>query len=87
MGYRILIVDDSPSFRTAAAELFATWGFELFGVAGDGQQALAAVAGGCPDGILLDVKLPGPDGFAVAASLATGQAAAKIGRASCRERV
>jgi CheY-like chemotaxis protein len=78
VGNLILIVDDSPCFRTAAAELLAAWGLELFDVAGDGPQALAAVAGGCPDGILLDVNLPGPDGFAVAASLAAACPAARI---------
>ena len=78
VGNLILIVDDSPCFRTAAAELLAAWGLELFDVAADGPQALAAVAGGCPDGILLDVNLPGPDGFAVAASLAAACPATRI---------
>lgn len=67
---RILIVDDSPRFRALAAELLAARGFEVLDAAGDGAQALAAVASGCPDGILLDINLPGPDGFAVSASLA-----------------
>lgn len=78
MGYRILIVDDSPSFRAAAAELLAARGFELFGVAPDGPHALAAVTGKCPDGILLDVNLPGPDGFALAESLAAACPVARI---------
>jgi CheY-like chemotaxis protein len=78
VGYQILVVDDSPRFRTVAAELLAACGFELFGVAADGPQALAAVAGRCPDGILLDVNLPGPDGFAVAASLAAVCPVARI---------
>jgi CheY-like chemotaxis protein len=78
VGYLILIVDDSPRFRAVAAELLAAWGFELFGVAADGPEALAAVAGKCPDGILLDVNLPGPDGFALAASLAAACPAARI---------
>jgi CheY-like chemotaxis protein len=78
VGYRILIVDDSPSFRAAAAELLAARGFELFDVAPDGPQALAAVTGKCPDGILLDVNLPGPDGFALAESLAAACPAARI---------
>ena len=38
----------------------------------------AAVAEGCPDGILLDVNLPGPDGFEVAALLAAACAEARI---------
>jgi CheY-like chemotaxis protein len=67
---RILVVDDSPHFRAMAAELLAARGFELVEDAVDGEQALAAVARECPEGILLDINLPGPDGFAVAASLA-----------------
>lgn len=78
MAYLILIVDDSPRFRAAAMELLASRGFELFDVAADGPQALAAVARRCPDGILLDVNLPGPDGFAVAVSLAAACPVARI---------
>jgi CheY-like chemotaxis protein len=67
---RILVVDDSPGFRAMAAGLLTERGFDVLAAAGDGEQALAAVADQCPDGILLDVNLPGRDGFAVAASLA-----------------
>ena len=70
MTGRILIVDDSPHFRAMAAELLAARGFERVEDAVDGEQALAAVAGECPEGILLDINLPGRDGFMVAASLA-----------------
>jgi DNA-binding NarL/FixJ family response regulator len=66
----ILIVDDSPSFRAAAAGLLAERGFEVLAAAHDGEQAMAAVAAACPDGVLLDISLPGPNGFAVAQSLA-----------------
>ena len=75
---RILIVDDSPRFRALAAELLAMRGFEVLGEAADGEQALAAVARCCPDGILLDVNLPGQDGFALAASLTAACAGARI---------
>jgi CheY-like chemotaxis protein len=75
---RILIVDDSPRFRALAAELLAMRGFEVLEEAGDGEQALAAVARSRPDGILLDVNLPGQDGFAVAASLAAACAGVRI---------
>jgi len=68
---RILIVDGSPHFRAMAAELLAARGFELAGGAVDGEQALAAVAGECPDGIFLDINLPGPDGFTVARAMAS----------------
>jgi CheY-like chemotaxis protein len=67
---RILIVDDNPRFRAVATELLAHHGYEDIMTAADGDQALAAAADGCPDGILLDINLPGADGFTVAESLA-----------------
>jgi CheY-like chemotaxis protein len=79
---RILIVDDSQRFRDLAAELLAARGFEVFEDVEDGEQALAAVAGECPDGILLDINLPGLDGFTVARSLAAACPEAKIVLAS-----
>jgi len=78
MAGHILIVDDDVIFRTLAAELLTSQGFDVFDEAADGLQALAAVAGRCPDGILLDISLPGPDGFALAPSLATACPDAKI---------
>jgi CheY-like chemotaxis protein len=78
VGSQILIVDDSPCFRVVAANLLAARGFEVFEAAADGQQALAAVAGECPDGILLDINLPGSDGFVVAASLAVACVGVRI---------
>jgi CheY-like chemotaxis protein len=75
---RILIVDDSPHFRAMAAELLAERGFDVLATAEDGEQALAAVDQVCPDGILLDVNLPGRDGFAMAGLLAAACPAARI---------
>ncbi len=71
MGKRILIVDDNPDFRAAAAELLIERGFEFIDEAEDGDEAFSAVSRACPDGILLDVSLPGQDGFAVATLLAS----------------
>lgn len=70
MAGRILIVDDSPHFPAMATELLAAHGIELIEDAADGEQALAAAARKCPDAILLDINLLGPDGFTLAASLA-----------------
>ena len=69
VSYRILIVDDSEAFRRAAAQLLVKRGFEPAGSVADGEAALAAVRSDCPDGILLDINMPGWDGFAVAASI------------------
>lgn len=70
MAIRILVVDDSPRFRAVAGELLAAHGLELADEAADGAQALAAAARARPDGVLLDINLPGPDGFTVSWSLA-----------------
>jgi CheY-like chemotaxis protein len=75
---RILIVDDDPDFRALAAELLSERGFEAPMMAADGEQALAAATDGCPDGILLDINLPGRDGFAVADSLSATCPGARI---------
>ena len=70
MDSRILIVDDNPRFRALAAELLAARGFELVEEVAGGEQALAAVAVECPGGVLLDINLPGLNGFEIAALLA-----------------
>jgi DNA-binding NarL/FixJ family response regulator len=75
---KVLVVDDSPQFRDAVAVLLAERGLELFGQAADGREALDATAEVCPDGILLDINLPGADGFTVAVALAAACPAARI---------
>jgi len=75
---RILIVDDSESFRSTASVLLVTRGFELVESVPDGEAALASMADDCPDGILLDINLPGRDGFAVATAIAATHPAVKI---------
>ena len=69
VAIRILVVDDSQHFRRGVRELLMLRGFEVVDVAADGEDALAAVVRACPEGVLLDINLPGRDGYAVAASL------------------
>ena len=64
----ILLVDDMPPVLEALAALLETEGCEIR-MANDGQEALAAVAERPPDLILLDVMMPGMDGFEVAQRL------------------
>jgi DNA-binding NarL/FixJ family response regulator len=65
----VLIVDDHSAFRTAARKLLARHGYEVVGEASDGPEALAAARALRPDVVLLDVQMPGIDGFEVAARL------------------
>ena len=78
MVIRILIVDDDARFLGLAAELLAERGFDVLGKAMDAAQALDATIRECPDGILLDINLPGRDGFATAAALSEACPSARI---------
>jgi DNA-binding NarL/FixJ family response regulator len=65
MPRTILIVDDHPSFRASARRLLEGEGYEVVGEAEDGASALRAARELAPEVILLDVRLPDLDGFAV----------------------
>jgi DNA-binding NarL/FixJ family response regulator len=78
VAIRILVVDDSPPFRRHAHELLTLRGLEVIAAAADGDDAIAAVVRACPDGVLLDINLPGRDGYAIASSLAMLCPAARI---------
>ena len=77
MAVRVLIVDDHAPFRALARMLLVADGFDVVGEAGDGAVALTRVRDLRPDVVLLDVQLPGVDGFGVAEALA-GQPAPPV---------
>ena len=64
MNYTILIVDDDETVRYALAALLRTEQYYL-AFAEDGEQALQLAKDLKPDIILLDIMLPGLDGFEV----------------------
>ena len=64
MGKRILIVDDEPNIVVPLEFLMKREGFDT-AVAGDGEEALSAVAQGAPDLVILDIMLPKLNGFEV----------------------
>jgi CheY-like chemotaxis protein len=66
----ILIVDDNPHFLRTAEKLLTMRGLSSFDLVAGGDEALAALDRGCPDGVLIDVNLVGQDGFQVAAAVA-----------------
>jgi DNA-binding NarL/FixJ family response regulator len=66
----VLIVDDHAGFRVAARTLLEAEGFSVVGEAGDAAQAMSQTARLRPDVVLLDIQLPGQDGFVVAERLA-----------------
>ena len=85
MTQTILIVDDHPSFVAAARMLLEQEGFDVVGVAGDGESAVAETLRLAPDVVLLDVRLPDFDGFEVAARLRAAGTSSAIVLTSSRE--
>ncbi len=61
----ILVVDDYGPFRLVVREMLERDGFRVVGEASDGNGAIDAVRTLRPDVVLLDVHLPGEDGFTV----------------------
>ncbi|MFN8161105.1 MAG: response regulator transcription factor [Solirubrobacterales bacterium] len=74
MARTVLVVDDHPGFRARACRMLQEGGFEVVGVAADGGEAIESAARLEPDLVLLDVKLPDSDGFAVASELSRAKA-------------
>lgn len=74
---RVLIVDDEPMNRRVIAAMLGPENVEPI-EAGSGEEALASIAGHRPDLVLLDVMMPGTDGFVVAGRLKADAATRNI---------
>ena len=61
---RILVVEDETAIRTGLVDLFTYHGFEV-DHAGEGHEGLRKALSGRFDLLLLDVMLPGMDGFQI----------------------
>lgn len=65
MTLRLVVVDDHPIVRDGLAGIFALEkDIDVVGQAGSGPEALAVVAERDPDLVLMDLRMPGGDGFA-----------------------
>jgi DNA-binding response OmpR family regulator len=64
----VLVIDDEPAIRLLCRVNLEAEGFAV-DEAGDGDSGIAAARRNVPDAILLDVMLPGDDGFVVAERL------------------
>ncbi len=63
---RILVVDDEPRYLRLVSYNMKAAGYEVV-TAASGEEALTAVAAQDPDLLILDVRLPGIDGYQVCA--------------------
>ena len=62
MNQRILVIEDQEDNRQILRDLLTSADFEVIEAA-DGETGLAAAAAQRPDLILMDIQLPGLDGY------------------------
>ena len=63
MSKRVLVVDDSILMRRMIADILADDGWEVVAEAADGQEAVEKYKQVRPDGVTLDIVMPGTDGM------------------------
>lgn len=68
MKEKILIIDDSPDIRALLARFLRKAGYDI-AEAHDGEDGLRQVKVWKPDLILLDIVMPGIDGYQVCRSI------------------
>ncbi|HWK76443.1 response regulator transcription factor [Microbacterium sp.] len=67
---RVLLVDDQALFRAGIRMLVSSQpDMQIVGEAGNGQEALAAVATSRPDVVLMDIRMPVMDGLTATADI------------------
>ncbi len=71
-GLRALVVDDDRAVRVLLRAVLELEGWDVVEAA-DGEMALLQVAAERPHAVVLDVMLPGRDGFAVLSELRQGE--------------
>ena len=75
--FRVLVVDDDPDMAGFLARLLKQQGLQA-DIAHDGHVALEKIAASPPDMVLLDVQMPGPDGFEICRMLKSSEATALL---------
>lgn len=68
--YRILLVEDDAQLASMVADFLSPHGFDV-AIEGRGDVAIGRIAKENPDAVVLDVNLPGLDGFAVCKAVRT----------------
>jgi DNA-binding response OmpR family regulator len=74
---RILIVEDEESLLKLESILLTSKGYSVTGVM-DGKSALASIIADPPDLVILDIMLPGIDGFEVCRQIKGNSATREI---------
>jgi DNA-binding response OmpR family regulator len=67
-GSRVLVVDDDPSILDTVTSILRSEGFQVM-AAGGGKEALSLIHSWHPTLVLLDMRMPVMDGWAVAGAM------------------
>jgi two-component system cell cycle response regulator DivK len=81
-NYRILVVEDAPDTRELLRQLFEAEGYEVL-TAGDGLSAFELALAELPDAIVMDMSLPGLDGYHAAKLIRREPALAGVPLIAC----
>jgi twitching motility two-component system response regulator PilH len=74
---KILVVDDSPTERYVATELLTKHGYQVI-TAENGEEGIAKAKAERPDLVLMDVIMPGTNGYQATRKLARDEATKNI---------
>jgi two-component system, sensor histidine kinase and response regulator len=77
MAVKVLVIDDEKLLVKSTCMALSFYGFEAKGAL-DGEEGLKAAAQFGPKVILLDIMMPGMDGWQVLAALRAGEATKNI---------
>jgi CheY-like chemotaxis protein len=64
----VLVVEDNADARAIMVILLEQWGYKVWSAA-DGREGIERARATCPDIALVDIGLPGVDGYGVAHAL------------------
>jgi len=63
MNIRVLVVDDAPFIREVISQTLPNHGFDVIGIAANGQEAIEQARKLTPDLILMDIVMPVKSGL------------------------
>lgn len=77
-GKKVLIVDDTKTYRVLIAGIMRKLGCEIVGEAEDGEQAVEMYKQLAPDLVMLDIEMPNIHGVAALKAIKAHDANAKV---------
>ena len=74
----VMVVDDHPMWRDAVARDLAEAGFDVVATAATGTEALVRAGATHPEVVVLDLRIPSPDGVEVTAALVRSDPSVRV---------